>query len=402
MAFCSKCGKELAEGTQFCASCGTPVGSIAAAPMAKPAKEKVGNIRVCPSCGASIESFQGHCPSCGHELNNVEIVGSIQEFYNKLISTKKASEKLDLIKSFPVPNTKEDIIEFLILSRSMIKPNTNELPGIRDENSAWMTKVHQVQAKAKMVISDDPEAMNEVAAIIKQINQVEEITETAKKQNAKKRIFSKLAIGVAAVVVVIGLIVGFSTIFFGTTKVPSSVTVAGTNIEIGNVMAKYVKVVDQDYTVVSDLTKWRIDMNIQFELVTDFKAVLEAKREEVRKKRGWKDTSTKLTNFLVGYNGASLNADVLDAGGSKLGELRCGSTEIGKLTDWLKSAKIGDKITLNFYYSFTWWDKIPERKKLMAKAMAMKACRIDDVRPQAAVYNIDIGYKESYEFVTNF
>jgi len=34
MAFCAKCGTQLAEGVSFCASCGTPVGSGAGGPVA--------------------------------------------------------------------------------------------------------------------------------------------------------------------------------------------------------------------------------------------------------------------------------------------------------------------------------------------------------------------------------
>jgi len=34
MAFCAKCGTALTEGTSFCASCGTPVGSAAGGPVA--------------------------------------------------------------------------------------------------------------------------------------------------------------------------------------------------------------------------------------------------------------------------------------------------------------------------------------------------------------------------------
>jgi len=34
MEFCAKCGAQLAEGTSFCASCGTPVGSAASSPGA--------------------------------------------------------------------------------------------------------------------------------------------------------------------------------------------------------------------------------------------------------------------------------------------------------------------------------------------------------------------------------
>jgi len=34
MAFCAKCGTQLAEGVSFCASCGTPVSSAAGGPTA--------------------------------------------------------------------------------------------------------------------------------------------------------------------------------------------------------------------------------------------------------------------------------------------------------------------------------------------------------------------------------
>ena len=33
MAFCAKCGAQLAEGTSFCVSCGAPVGASAGAPV---------------------------------------------------------------------------------------------------------------------------------------------------------------------------------------------------------------------------------------------------------------------------------------------------------------------------------------------------------------------------------
>lgn len=37
MAFCSKCGNEIPEGTAFCAACGTPIGGVApAAPVIAP------------------------------------------------------------------------------------------------------------------------------------------------------------------------------------------------------------------------------------------------------------------------------------------------------------------------------------------------------------------------------
>ena len=84
MAFCSKCGKELAEGAQFCASCGTPVGGAAVNDGTKRVQKFVGEIRKCPGCGAEIPAMTAVCPSCGHELNNVKVSNGVKEFFEKL------------------------------------------------------------------------------------------------------------------------------------------------------------------------------------------------------------------------------------------------------------------------------------------------------------------------------
>lgn len=101
-------------------------------------KEKVGNIRVCPACGAEVGALDGICPECGHEFNSVKtvssyaklaaeldaveatrkdngsIVGSIVSFYSKGfgLSNKVDARKQEIIRNFPIPNSKEDLMEF--------------------------------------------------------------------------------------------------------------------------------------------------------------------------------------------------------------------------------------------------------------------------------------------------
>ena len=55
-----------------------------------------------------------------------------------------------IIRSFPVPNTKEDIFEFLILASSNITGNTQQ--NICD---AWEVKFKQVEQKAKLALTAD-------------------------------------------------------------------------------------------------------------------------------------------------------------------------------------------------------------------------------------------------------
>ena len=66
MAFCSKCGKELADGAKFCAGCGTPVGgaeneakNFNAEEAAKAAGEKA------KAAGGKVEGFIDKLPFNG-------------------------------------------------------------------------------------------------------------------------------------------------------------------------------------------------------------------------------------------------------------------------------------------------------------------------------------------------
>ncbi len=88
----------------------------------KEKKEAIG--RVCPMCGAQIPPLALKC-DCGYEVTSSKTVSSVNillEKINKIQSnsslenSERAKAVGDTINMFPVPNTKEDIIEFLSLS----------------------------------------------------------------------------------------------------------------------------------------------------------------------------------------------------------------------------------------------------------------------------------------------
>lgn len=96
-------------------------------------KEKKAAIgKVCPKCGRQVAPLTLVC-ECGYEFTESKTRSSVNTLFDKIEEINSSNEKdsvknkkiIDLIQSFPVPNTKEDIIEFLALS----SPNSQRKGG---------------------------------------------------------------------------------------------------------------------------------------------------------------------------------------------------------------------------------------------------------------------------------
>lgn len=204
MQFCPYCGTKLDKGARFCKNCGEAVScatqesrkaKLEIPPTGNPSERKVvyeGLIHKCPNCGEVLESFLTVCPACGHEIRDVKASTSVREFALKLenisaqkmptfeekksvmkmifgkdfktndeaeealrrFENQKANEKASLIINFTVPNTKEDIMEFMILASS----NIDVKKGIDDEvTKAWISKLEQVYQRAEISMGSQPD-----------------------------------------------------------------------------------------------------------------------------------------------------------------------------------------------------------------------------------------------------
>lgn len=85
--------------------------------------------RVCPRCGASIDAFSATCPYCGQEVAQRSAVSSMRELNAKLSRVHDLEQRRTIITSFPVPNTREDLLEFLSLSAA----NAKKTGGLLDK-----------------------------------------------------------------------------------------------------------------------------------------------------------------------------------------------------------------------------------------------------------------------------
>lgn len=194
MSFCTNCGQQLSDGAKFCAGCGTAVNGTNQNAQRKTVYE--GEIHKCPNCGEVLDSFVSNCTACGFELRGTKNSNAIREFAMKLEQIENSrdvnnnfssfknkmnqissvnpidEQKISLIRSFAIPNTKEDIYEFMILAASNIDIklygfayDSSQFQGMmatsqRSVSDAWLAKFEQAHQKAQLLFNDSQELMN--------------------------------------------------------------------------------------------------------------------------------------------------------------------------------------------------------------------------------------------------
>lgn len=152
MRYCSECGSKVLDDAKFCENCGKPLQYTEKERTSQREQEYEGKIYKCPNCGEILPSFSSNCPSCGYEIRGNRASDSIRELASCLDKARTNGEKASVIQNFPIPNSKEDILEFLILASSNL-----EFEEKLEIASAWQSKLEQVMQKARLLIKDEVE-----------------------------------------------------------------------------------------------------------------------------------------------------------------------------------------------------------------------------------------------------
>ena len=182
MSFCSNCGQPIANGAKFCSNCGTPVDASSANTQSQRKTVYDGVMHKCPHCGEILNSFTSICPACGYELRGTAATSSVEKLYKNIQAAKSDSEVVRLVKMFPIPNSREDILEFMVLASSNF--NEDHYMAHMGEDSisdAWLSKIEQCHKKARLTLSD--EDMLEVDEIYEAIKA--RVAEAKKKANQR-------------------------------------------------------------------------------------------------------------------------------------------------------------------------------------------------------------------------
>lgn len=150
MLFCKNCGNKILADEKFCKNCGSMVSEQTLGAGATRQAIYEGAIYKCPNCGEVLESFVSNCPSCGCEIRNASATNSVVTFYNELMNAQTTEQKEYIIRNYPIPNSKEDIMEFMLLT------STNILgEGNKDIFKAWMAKFELCYQKALLIFRND-------------------------------------------------------------------------------------------------------------------------------------------------------------------------------------------------------------------------------------------------------
>ncbi len=133
-------------------------------------------------------------------------VSANEDRYHAVSSTDQ--RKVTLIKSFPIPNTKEDLVEFVLLASTNVDPKTfaatsNATASEKAVSDAWYSKLCQAYEKACLVLGDDPS----FAALQKRYDATTAAIEKSRKAVWKSLVVAALviALSIAALVVAKGV-----------------------------------------------------------------------------------------------------------------------------------------------------------------------------------------------------
>lgn len=112
----------------------------------------------CPRCGAMIPGFAITCPDCGFSFDSETDTSkssrtALAELQDKLLKARSEKEKALLINAFAMPNTKDALLQLLILSYSNFSASKGaESVIIR---RAWLSKALQSYKLLKAQVGED-------------------------------------------------------------------------------------------------------------------------------------------------------------------------------------------------------------------------------------------------------
>tara|TARA_B100000963_G_C22513578_1_gene619556 strand:+ start:246 stop:1049 length:804 start_codon:yes stop_codon:yes gene_type:complete len=163
---------------------------ISTSDSSKNKSQKIGNIKKCPACGATVSSFEIKCGSCSHEFRDVKVNESLDTLFKELKSVKQKKneygeidssdfyeKRARIIRDFPMPTSKEILLE--LITRGIAELNMIDTESIYDllkssvnepEVQAWQSKTEEALDKLRIVSLNDNSLTPMISDFEKKLN----------------------------------------------------------------------------------------------------------------------------------------------------------------------------------------------------------------------------------------
>lgn len=212
MAFCEACGQSLSNNAKFCPACGKSVDQSF---VSETVKSDIERTRTnCPNCGAALGALAIRCPACGYERRNTGSSQSLKDFADCLRNSNDPNQQARIIASFPVPNNKEDIFEFVNLAASNLDvsrfaDDISESDPQKAIAKAWYAKLSQVHTKALALFDASDDHLAKITSIHESIqNKINQVEKSNYRKNNANNALTLSGTIIALVIIIFGLVMG--------------------------------------------------------------------------------------------------------------------------------------------------------------------------------------------------
>ena len=114
------------------------------------------------SDGSLVKIFGGKTRNQNQDEEREDLIREMNKGRKK-IEKSLAKEKANIIKNFPVPNSREDLLELLAMASSNAYDNDGH---VGNEEEVWIQKTDQIYSKVKVSSENDPELLNQATNMV--------------------------------------------------------------------------------------------------------------------------------------------------------------------------------------------------------------------------------------------
>lgn len=291
----------------------------------------VGNIVMCPHCGAPLNSMSAFCPECGKELRNVNVSENLKKFQEGLVKYK-GQDAWNFVATFPIPNEREELGNFLTTIASILVTDLENGADI-DKISAFTSKFEEIKNKMQVILPSSDlllvQAKNWEVKITEKRKSYDSVVKNIKRKHPVAFILSAL---VAIILILVFVLFGVSKVnartarikateyaekinSIGTIKIPQeNIILDGVSdylIPISDAEIKFDAEVNELYYTFLEKLKGEFtykasvsSMSIRFDVKCkkSIKKALEEKRNAVISNNGLKSGSYKIENTSYKLN----------------------------------------------------------------------------------------------------